>query len=267
MAKYQLPALKNETEFEEFICDLFNEIENTETYTNTEFQLFGTKGQNQKGIDIFSLKTKKVIQCKLKSLKRKDELLRKEIISDIDSDLEKIKNLNFKFDRLIFTSTFRDDAKIQEYVSDLSQKSDFNINYWGWDTISKHAEESETILKKYFPKLFKKAKTQKIELPENSLGRDLLKKNYATYLIKRYGDWKQIELARKNEKFNWASFNKHIINKYKASGINYIHINHFENLAAYLKSRIDKTIMGKTRTNKGHRNYSTFEEHTEGITE
>ncbi|MGY5353578.1 hypothetical protein [Wenyingzhuangia sp. IMCC45467] len=267
MAKYQLPALKNESEFEEFICDLFNEIENTESYRNSEFQLFGTKGQNQKGIDIFSLKTKNVIQCKLKSLRRKDDLLRKELIADIDSDLTKIENLNFEFERLIFTSTFRDDSKIQEYVSELSEKSDFDIYYWGWDTISKYAEESELILKKYFPKLFKKPKTKKNEFPENALGKDLLKKNYATYLIRRYGDWKQIELSRKNEKFNWGSFNKHIMNKYKASGINYIHVNHFENLCDYLKSRIDKTIMGKTRISKGHRNYSTFTEHTEGILE
>lgn len=267
MAKYQLPALKKETEFEDFICDLFNEIENTESYTNTEFQSFGTKGQNQKGIDIFSLKTKKVIQCKLKSLRRKDALLRKELIADINSDLEKIESLNFKFERLIFTSTFKDDAIIQEYVSELSQKSDFDIHYWGWDTISKYAEESENILKKYFPKLFKRAKTKKIELPENALGKDLLKKNYVNYLIKRYGDWKQMELSRKNEKFNWASFNKHIMNKYRASGINYIHISYFEHLIDYLKSRIDKTIMGKTRITKGNRNYSNFEEHTEGITE
>ncbi len=267
MSKYQLPALKNEIDFEEFISDLFNEIENTESYRNTDFQNFGVKGQNQKGIDVFSLKTKTVIQCKLKSLRRKDESLRIELINDIDSDLNKIKDLDFNFERLIFVSTFRDDTNIQEYVSGLSEANKFNIYYWGWDTVSKYAEESEVILKKYFPKLFKKPKTQKVELPEYSLGRDLLKKNYVSYLIKRYGEWKQIELSRKNEKFNWASFNKHLMIKYKASGINYIHTSHFEDLTNYLKSRIDKTILGKTRINKGQRNYSNLDEHTKGITE
>ena len=203
----------------------------------------------------------------MKSLRRKDESLKKELIGDIDSDLNKIKNLDFKFERLIFVSTFRDDSNIQEYASRLSEVSNFNIYYWGWDTVSKYAEESEVILRKYFPKLFKQPKTQKIEPPENSLGKDLLKKNYVSYLIKRYGEWKQIELSRKNEKFNWASFNKHLMNKYRASGINFIHINHFEDLTNYLKSRIDKTIMGKTRINKGHRNYSNLEEHADGITE
>ena len=53
MAKYQLPPLKDEKLFEEFICDLFNVIENTNTYYNTDFQTFGVKGQNQKGIDNF----------------------------------------------------------------------------------------------------------------------------------------------------------------------------------------------------------------------
>ena len=51
MALYQLPRLKNEKKFEEFICDLFNEIENTNSFQNTEYQNFGVKGQQQKGID------------------------------------------------------------------------------------------------------------------------------------------------------------------------------------------------------------------------
>ena len=36
MALYQLQIIKNEKIFEEFICDLFNEIENTESFPNTE---------------------------------------------------------------------------------------------------------------------------------------------------------------------------------------------------------------------------------------
>lgn len=81
MAKYQLPPLKNETEFKEFVCDLFNAIEKTDSYRNSGFQIFGVKGQEQKEIDIFSLKAETVIQCKLKSLRRKDNLLQKEYIS------------------------------------------------------------------------------------------------------------------------------------------------------------------------------------------
>ena len=54
MAKYQLPPLKDEKLFEELTCDVFNFVENTTSYVNTDFQIFGVKGQNQKGIDILS---------------------------------------------------------------------------------------------------------------------------------------------------------------------------------------------------------------------
>lgn len=46
MSQYQLPPLKNEKLFEEFVCDLLNEIENTNDYQNTDFQIFGVKGQS-----------------------------------------------------------------------------------------------------------------------------------------------------------------------------------------------------------------------------
>ena len=77
MAKYQLPPLKDERLFEEFTCDLFNFVENTLSYENIDFQTFGVKGQNQKGIDVFSAKTKTVIQCKLKSIKKRMTQLEK----------------------------------------------------------------------------------------------------------------------------------------------------------------------------------------------
>lgn len=104
-------------------------------------------------------------------------------------------------------------------------------------------------------------------MPEGALGKDLSKKNYINYLIKRYGDWKQRELDRKGETFNWGSGKKSIIKRYKASGINHIPVCYFEELATYLKERIDKTILGKTRKVQGSRNYSEFEEHIKGIIE
>ncbi|WP_461640261.1 hypothetical protein [Labilibaculum euxinus] len=265
MAKYQLPPLKNETEFEEFVCDLFNSIEKTDSYTNLEFQTFGVKGQEQKGIDIFSSKAETVIQCKLKSLRRKDSLLQKELLQDIEKDLLKVQHLDFCFKRFVFTSTFRDDAVIQEYIMSIKKDFPFDISYLGWDTLSKYVEDNIEILKKYFPKLI--PKKPKPDFPDNALGKDLEKKNYISYLIKRYGEWKQLELSRKGEKFNWPSFNKHLMNKYRASGINYININYFENLVDYLQGRIDKTIFGKNNIRKGSRNYSSFDEHSNGIKE
>lgn len=268
MAKYQLPPLKDEKLFEEFICDLFNVIENTNTYNNIDFQIFGVKGQNQKGIDVFSAVTKTVIQCKLKDISKKDETIRKSLIEDIDKDLEKVKELKFQFDKFIFVSTFRDDSQIQEYLNLLKKEQNlpFHLYYWGWDSISKNVELSENLLQKYFSK-FIKSKTikSKVEFPDGALGKDLSKKNYINYLIKRYGDWKQIELNRKNEKFNWAGFNKHIMNEFKATGINYIDIRYFEKLVEYLHNRIDKTTFGRNRKSKDLKNYSKFEEFVNGV--
>ena len=273
MAQHQLPPLKDEKKFEEFICDLFNHIENTNSYQNTEFQPFGVKGQNQKGIDIFSLKTKTVIQCKTKDIRKKDEVIRKSLMDDIEEDLQNVSTLNFVFEKFIFVSTFRDDAILQEHTGKIRKDKEltFGLYYWGWDTLSKYAEQYEEIIKKYFPKFIPKItkppKKPTVELPESALGKDLLKKNYVTYLIKRYGDWKQIELNKKGEKFNWASLNKHIMNKYRAPGINFIHIGYFNDLIQYLQDKIAKTIFGRNQKAKGKRNYSSFEEHTKGITE
>ena len=118
---------------------------------------------------------------------------------------------------------------------------------------------------KYFPKFVKKSKPvkPKIELPDGALGKELSKKNYIDYLKKRYGDWKQIELNKKGEKFNWAAFTISLSKRYKASGINYIDVRHFDDLASYLKSRIDGTIMGKVNKSIGIRNYSVFKEFSE----
>lgn len=264
MAKYQLPPIKDERVFEELTCDLFNFVENTNSYENTDFQTFGVKGQNQKGIDVFSSKTKTVIQCKLKSLGRKDDTIRKNLIEDINNDLEKAKGLKIEFDRFIFTSTFRDDAQIQEYLNQLrkEQSLSFHLYYWGWDTITKHIEQSDILLHKYFAKFIRKPKPvkPKLELPDGALGKDLLKKNYIDHLKKRYGDFKQTELTRKGEKFNWGGFTKSLSDRYKSAGINYIDVRHFDDLVSYLQKRIDGTIMGKVNKSKGIKNYSTFEE-------
>lgn len=149
MAKYQLPPLKDERQFEEFVCDLFNTIENTSSYKNTDFQLFGVKGQNQKGIDIISPATKTAIQCKLKDIRKKDEIIRKNLFEDIQVDLVKFQNLGVVIDRLIFVSTYRDDAELQEFVTSIQQenKLDCILYYWGWDTLSKYTEQYDEILK------------------------------------------------------------------------------------------------------------------------
>lgn len=89
MAHFQLIPLKDDKQFEYFVCDLMNCIENTESYQNTDFQIFGVSGQSQKGIDIISQKHKTVVQCKLKLLTVQDKKISKNLIKDINDDLAK----------------------------------------------------------------------------------------------------------------------------------------------------------------------------------
>lgn len=151
MAKYQLPPFENDKIFEEFVCDLLNEITNTQSFQNTAYQTFGVSGQNQKGIDVFSAKTGTVVQCKLKRLRRSDKAIRKTIINEIEADVAAAKSLQFKVQRFILVSTFRDDVEIQEFVSKFAETQQFSIQYWGWDTLTKYVIQSPNILRKYFP--------------------------------------------------------------------------------------------------------------------
>jgi hypothetical protein len=262
MAEFQLPPLASSQRFEHLICDLFNKMENDNSYTSSiDFQVFGVKGQEQKGIDIISQRAKTIIQCKVKGLKGKDDSIRKKLFLDINNDLAKVEGLGFMFERLIFASTFRDDAHIQEFLNaiKIERAYSFNVYYWGWDTITTGIEQHDEISKKYFPQ-FGRSKKPKSALPDGALGTDLMKKNYVSHLAKRYGDWKREELKRRREKFTWAALYSHIAKRYKVPGMNHIPLNQFSDLVSYLQERIDKTIMGKSQRTKGYRSYKSFEE-------
>ncbi|WP_375563298.1 hypothetical protein ACE193_12340 [Bernardetia sp. OM2101] len=174
----QLPCIKDEKDFEFFVRDLFNVIENTNSYSKSEnninHQLFGVKGQNQRGIDIFSPQTKIVIQCKLKDIGKSDKVIRKALIKDIEDTLKRLKELKFSVTRLIFTSTFRNDAEIQEYLIKIQEERNykFALEYWGWDTLNEYCENKQSILEKYFSSYIIDKKTGhdiEVSLQENSI--------------------------------------------------------------------------------------------------
>lgn len=191
MSEYQLAPLKDEKKFEEFICDLFNEIENTKSYSNTSFQTFGVKGQDQKGIDIISYETNTVIQCKLKDVSKKDDAIRKSIKADIDSDLGKVKNLQFDFDRLIFISTFRDDTHLQEYTQKIKQERNLNfrLEYWGWDTIQRYLKGKKNLLEKYYPDFIIEQTSEETIFLRNLSLKKKIEKDFKDWLS--YSDWKR----------------------------------------------------------------------------
>lgn len=161
-----LPPFNNDVKFEEFIVDLFNNIEKTNSYDR-----FGRSGQKQYGLDLFSYDKKTVIQCKLKVINRPDDTIRRELISEINSDYKEFlkfqKSNNFNFNRIIFASTFKSDSKISTHCI---RKATDNliVEYWSWAKIQKqftpeiissyYKDFFEPLANYYFPSIFKTRK-------------------------------------------------------------------------------------------------------------
>ena len=191
MGSHQLPPIGNEEVFEELVCDLFNEIESTNT-----FKRFGRKGHQQKGIDIFSSEKDIVIQCKKKDLSRKEIIIRKELLDDIENDLDKIieKRLGIKFSKLYFISTYKDHPDVDELCEYLKEERglDIDIHYWGWDTIESRILDSKNLLKKYF----KNFVIDKPEIEAVFLRNRALKRR----IEKDFADW--LNYAPKKRRYN-----------------------------------------------------------------
>lgn len=149
MSTHQLPIINNQESFEDLVCDLFNAIESTST-----FKKFGKKGHNQKGIDIFSTEKDIVIQCKKKDLSRREMLIRKEILQDIENDIAKIvsSDIKLRFNRMFFVSTYKNHPDIDEFCEALKEekKLNFEVIYWGWDTVEEKIFDYKILINKYF---------------------------------------------------------------------------------------------------------------------
>lgn len=147
--KHQLPTISIAETFEDLICDLFNEIENTNTYKK-----FGKSGHKQKGIDIFSVEKDVAIQCKKKDLTRREISIRQELLNDIEKDVNLIldQNLKIKISKLYIVSTYNDHPDIDEYCEDLKERlnTNFEIIYWGWQTIEQRIANYSKLLEKYW---------------------------------------------------------------------------------------------------------------------
>ncbi len=131
-----LPPYTNEEKFEEFIIDLFNGIDGTKSYYR-----YGRKGQNQCGLDIYSTCKKTIIQCKLKKINRRDTIILKELISDIETDYLRINKFLVdnpdKFNRVIFASTYKNDTSIENLCIKMSSPN-LTVEYWSWERIVKN---------------------------------------------------------------------------------------------------------------------------------
>jgi|GEM_PF-2823556 len=153
MSKYQFLPLKDEKEFESLINDLCSE-----KYA-IEFQVYGRKGQSQKGIDGLSFaKDEKqiVFQCKNKIISRSDKKIQTELLKDLEEEVKSTSSNLSTIDTFIFANSFKQDTAIQDKAIELTKKCDFTVIVWSWEDIEGLLEKYPNIAIQYYPYLFDK---------------------------------------------------------------------------------------------------------------
>jgi hypothetical protein len=147
LSNFQFFPIINDQEFEEFVCDIFNSIDKTNSY-----ELFGRKGQNQYGIDIYSVEKATVIQCKHKLIDRPDNKIREELIEDFKNEIDRFKSFNETtgnhFKKFIVASTFKNDTHLATECIKLSTQHNIFFEYWSWKRLKSHI--AGEISEKYF---------------------------------------------------------------------------------------------------------------------
>ena len=102
----------------------------------------------------------------------------------------------------------------------------------------------------------------KMEYPDESIGADLVRRNYIRYLTERYFRYREADASfgpKAVRRFSYAVLFKTIENHFKAPTY-FIHVSKFDDLVDFLHRKIEGTILGKRNRARGHRNYETFDE-------
>ena len=103
-------------------------------------------------------------------------------------------------------------------------------------------------------------KMAKMMPPDGAIASSLTHKNYIKRLIDRYHEFKKADMGP--QKMNYLILRRTIKREFGAEW-GMIPMERFEILAEFLRKRIDRTILGKTRKSKGQKNYSTFLEYVD----
>ncbi len=105
-------------------------------------------------------------------------------------------------------------------------------------------------------------KTPRMNYPLESIGSDTIKKSYIDYLYGRYIECRKADMSfgafAHAQRFHPGELHRTIQAKFKAKTF-FIHVNRFEELADYIKQRIDNTILGRRNRSKEISNYDSFE--------
>ena len=144
---YELPIPKSPEIFENLICDLANSL-----YNSTSFNLYGRKGQSQKGIDIVSNELNIFIQCKLRTLNLNKRETKINFLNEIINDINNILSNGFKPSKIIIATTIENDTLIQDYLNTslLFNNIGCIVEMWSWTKISSEIFLFNNIVNKYY---------------------------------------------------------------------------------------------------------------------
>jgi hypothetical protein len=101
--------------------------------------------------------------------------------------------------------------------------------------------------------------------PAGSVGASVQMKNFLDYLIKRYYDYRKADTSfaafSQSQRFHHGEIRTSIQSKFKAKTF-FVPESQFEQECAYIKARIDRTILGKRNKGQGSSQLSSFEDFT-----
>lgn len=146
----QLKRPSDPDQFQDIVLDLFNAL-----YGRLDFELWGRKGQKQDGIDVVNWKLETIVQCGLKDINRNNVIVVKELKLKLEQDLaSSIGKHSGKFQSFYLASTFSDDVQLQTLAQQLSTTHSLDIQYWGWNRISKEIEKFPELFQVKYPHLY-----------------------------------------------------------------------------------------------------------------
>jgi hypothetical protein len=137
----QLAPLDDEDRFEDLCLALWRRILN-----QPAMQRNGRRGQRQHGVDLFGRRDKSgtwvAIQCKVRSGGALSE-------EDVLNDVESAKNFNPRLAEMVFATTARRDAGLQEYARTLTDNNSaegyFAVSISSWDDLREEISKEENL--------------------------------------------------------------------------------------------------------------------------
>lgn len=142
------------------------------TWNTTSFQLFGSKGHKQHGIDVYSSELGLAVQCKKKDITRKASILRKELKNELIAEAEKVDAAGLDIKTFILASTFTNHPELIQQAEEIAADLPFQVRYLGWPEIENAINHFDDLRKQYYDQLIDHFITPPPALPPIYLGRN-----------------------------------------------------------------------------------------------